>query len=65
MGDWKGVRLGPMQPLELYNLAADIGEEKDVAAEHADVVGKMENYLETARSESEFWPLRARDSSEP
>ena len=65
MGDWKGVRLGPMQPLELYNLASDIGEEKDVAAEHADVVGKIENYLETARSESEFWPLRAQDSSEP
>ena len=54
-----------MQPLELYNLAVDIGEEKDVAAEHADVVAKMENYLETARSESEFWPLRARDSSGP
>ena len=65
MGDWKAVRLGPNQPLELYNLAEDIGEQNNVAAERAEVVAKIDKYLETARSESEFWPLRARDTSPP
>lgn len=59
MGDWKGVRLSPTGPLELYDLSSDIGEENDVAGAHPDVVQKMEAYLATARTESEFWPLRS------
>ena len=31
MGPWKAVRLKKDAPLELYNLAADPGEQKDVA----------------------------------
>lgn len=58
MGQWKAVRLAPGKPLELYDLSADIGEEHDVAAEHPDVVAKIEAYLKTARTESEYWPLR-------
>ena len=58
MGDWKAVRLAPGQPLELYNLKSDLGETNDVAAQHADVVAKVETYLKTARTESERWPLR-------
>ena len=34
MGHWKGVRLDPKQPLELYDLNADLGEQTDVAAQH-------------------------------
>lgn len=59
MGHWKGVRLSPTGPLELYNLAEDIGEENNVAADHPDVVEKIEAYLATARTESEFWPLKS------
>ncbi len=58
MGPWKGVRLSPGGPLELYNLDDDIGEQHDVAAAHADIVAKIEAYLETARTENEFWPLK-------
>jgi arylsulfatase A-like enzyme len=36
-GNWKLVRLGKAEP-ELYDLAADIGESKNVAAEHPQVV---------------------------
>jgi arylsulfatase A-like enzyme len=58
MGDWKAVRLKPGAPLELYNLKTDIGETKNVAAEHPDIVAKIEAYLATARTESEHWPIR-------
>lgn len=57
MGQWKGVRLTPSAPLELYDLSADVGEESDVAAEHPEIVEKITAYLDGARTESEFWPL--------
>lgn len=58
LGDWKAVRLAPGKPLELYNLRHDLGETKDVAAEHPDIVARIEEYLKTARTESPQWPLR-------
>jgi arylsulfatase A-like enzyme len=58
MGDWKAVRKSPDSPLELYNLKKDIGEQNDVAVNHPDVVKKIEEYLKTARTESELWPIK-------
>ena len=58
MGRWKGVRLSPSAPLELYDLAEDLGETRDVAAEHPDIVARIEAYLEVARTEHEIWPLK-------
>jgi len=58
MGDWKGVRLAPNQPLELYDLSRDLGEEHDVAAEHPEIVEKIEAILAAARTEHPIWPLR-------
>ena len=55
-GKWKALRLKAGAPLELYDLDADIGETRDVAAEHPDVVARIEEYLKTARTESERWP---------
>lgn len=57
MGDWKGVRFGGKGGLELYNLRTDIGEKKDISGQHPDIVGKIEAYIETARTFSEFWPV--------
>ena len=56
MGRWKAVRLKPGSALELYDLEADAHEEHDVAGTNADVVARIEKYLETARTESERWP---------
>jgi hypothetical protein len=39
-GNWKLVRLGKGEP-ELYDLAADIGESKNIAAEHPQVVKEL------------------------
>ncbi|WP_152052131.1 arylsulfatase [Tautonia marina] len=58
MGDWKGVRLSPDGPLELYDLANDLGETTDVAADHPKIVAAITQYLDTERTESEVWPLR-------
>jgi arylsulfatase A-like enzyme len=59
MGDWKSVRLGPGQPLELYDLSRDPGETNNVASLRPEIVSKLETYLKSARTESAHWPLRA------
>jgi arylsulfatase A-like enzyme len=51
MGKFKAVRLKRGAPLELYDLADDPGEFRDVAAQHPQVVAKIEEYLKTARTE--------------
>jgi arylsulfatase A-like enzyme len=56
MGRWKAVRLEVGAPLELYDLATDIGETTNVAAANPEVVAKIEAYLQTARTASERWP---------
>ncbi len=58
MGDWKAVRLGPKGPLELYNLESDLGERRDIADAHPDIIQRIETYLASARTESEHWPAR-------
>jgi hypothetical protein len=58
MGPWKAVRLKKDIPLELYNLASDPGEQREVAAENPQIVAKIEAYLKGARTESERWPVK-------
>lgn len=59
MGDWKALRPQAGAPLELYNLKTDLTEKHNLAPEHPDVVAKFENYLKTARTESDHWPIKA------
>ncbi len=56
-GRWKAVR--PFgKPLELYDLKTDIGETRNIADSHPDVVAQIEKYVTTARTESKFWTLK-------
>jgi len=52
MGEWKAYQAAVGAPVELYNLAADPAESKDVAAAHPDVVKKAEKIFATARVEA-------------
>lgn len=41
LGDWKGYRLGTKAPMELYNLADDPAEAKNLSGTHPDVVKQL------------------------
>lgn len=58
IGDWKGVRNDRDQPIELYDLGKDIGETRDLAADHPDLVARIATIFIEARTESEHWPVK-------
>jgi len=66
LGDWKAVRHGGRDnadaPIQLYNLATDLAEANDVAADHPDVIARVEAVL-AARTPSpiERWRFAARE----
>jgi arylsulfatase A-like enzyme len=57
MDDWKAMRMGPDQALELYDLAADPGETTDVAADNPALVARMERLMAAAHGPSEHFEL--------
>lgn len=56
-GRWKAIRHGLGEPLELYDLSVAVSESENVAADHPGVVQRIEEYLQTARTESPYWPV--------
>jgi arylsulfatase A len=65
LGDWKGIRRnlqkGEITPLELYDLAKDIGETTDVAAANPEVVARVEAIMKASHERSTLFPLKAID----
>lgn len=55
--NYKALRPAPGKPLELYDLSEDLAEQHDIAAEHPEVILKIEKYLKTARTDSPNWPV--------
>lgn len=58
MGDWKGIRLNvgnDRTSFELYNLADDIHEERNVATENPDITARINEIMDTARTPSELF----------
>lgn len=58
IGPWKGVRPGPGQSLELYDLTRDPGETNDLAAQNSEVVAQIAAFLDGARTDSPDFPIR-------
>lgn len=60
-GDWKGVRLNVSlnrnAAIELYNLKTDPKEEKNIAAEHTDIVKRIDAIMKEAYVPNKDWPL--------
>lgn len=65
MGNWKAVRERLGGPIELYDLASDLGEQHDVAQEHPDVVTKIEKLLAAAHTDSPDFPVRPAAKKKP
>ncbi len=70
VGDWKALRqhllprgqqTQPDLRIRLYNLAADPGERRDVAAEHPDVVERLERLMREQHEPSQQFPMPALD----
>jgi arylsulfatase A-like enzyme len=68
MGKWKGIRQNMLRKnnadplkIELYNLATDIGESKDVAAENPKLVAQMRQLMDQQHTPSELFPIRPLD----
>ena len=49
MGDWKAIRAGDGDPLELFDLSRDIAEQHNLAAHHPEIIQRIEAYLKTCR----------------
>jgi arylsulfatase len=65
MGEWKAVRTDLLKKgvtkLQLFNLAKDEGETTDVAAQHPDIVARIERIMQEAHAPSELFPIPALD----
>lgn len=56
-GEWKIYRNAPDKPIELYNLASDLGETHDVAGQHRDIVARLATLMSRAHIDSAEFPL--------
>ncbi len=65
LGNWKGVRQNllknPAAPIELYDLAADVGEKIDLAPKNPEIVEKIRRIMHRARRPSKEFPFPALD----
>jgi arylsulfatase A-like enzyme len=60
MGNWKGIRYASKGKLELYDVGADIGETTNIANQNPEIVAKIEEYMKTAHTPSQLFPLLSR-----
>jgi arylsulfatase A-like enzyme len=57
LGDFKGIRHGSSQPIELYHLKNDLGETRNVAHGHPDIVERILQIMETSTIPSDRYPV--------
>jgi arylsulfatase A-like enzyme len=59
-GDLKAIRERPGDPVLVFDVVADPGETRDLAARQPAFVARAEELFRTARTESEHWPVASR-----
>ncbi len=64
-GDWKAYRAAQDRPIELYNLANDIGETTNLADRHPDIVARLDTLMSRSRTDSPDFPLEKRARKQP
>jgi arylsulfatase A-like enzyme len=75
VGRWKAIRTNLHPPpgatnqapgaIELYDLASDPAESRDVAARHPEVVARLAAILREQHVPAKLWPIRALDEEAP
>ena len=64
LGDWKAIRQNMHKgntQIQLFNLAKDISETTDVAAQHPDVVDRVLRIMREQHTPSKLYPFKALD----
>lgn len=56
-GHWKAVKNGPQSPIELYDLATDLAESRDLASSQPALVAQAEALMTSSRTAHPDWPL--------
>ena len=57
LGNWKGIRLGTGEEIQLFNLELDLAEEKNVALQNPEIVAKMGQIMSTAAIPHPRYPV--------
>ncbi|OXU15554.1 arylsulfatase [Sedimentisphaera salicampi] len=63
-GDWKFVCNGLDKPVEVYNLADDIGEEENLAESNPELVKWLWDFLKQSHTPSANWPVPKLDQDD-
>jgi arylsulfatase A-like enzyme len=58
-GPWKAVQQPYHTPIRLYNLESDLSEQRDVAADHPEIVARLQAAMRAAYTPHENWQLPA------
>ncbi|WP_414661094.1 arylsulfatase [Horticoccus sp. 23ND18S-11] len=65
-GRWKAIRLKTLAaPVQLFDVANDIGERTDVAAKNPAIVARAVELMKTARVDNEHWKLSSPPARAP
>jgi arylsulfatase A-like enzyme len=55
MGDWKAVQQPLSNPIRLYDLKNDLGEQQDLASKNPEIVARIENHMKQSFKPSARW----------
>jgi arylsulfatase A-like enzyme len=65
MGKWKAVEQPLGTPVQLFDLEADLGEQKNLAEAHPAVVAEARRRMAAADTPSERWRFPAKPARQP
>ncbi len=61
IGNYKIVQNGIDSPFEIYDLETDLGETKNIADQHPEILARVQEILKNVRTESEIWKIPETD----
>ena len=64
-GRLKAIREAPGAPIQVFDLFADPGETRDLAATETAFVRRATELFTSARTESEHWPIGVKKKKSP